>query len=156
MADLKFRVVQNEDGQQYLGLEQQGEIRYVYRCVLHQHPVTALAIPSGLELPKTTASRWYNLIRDFAPLLYNQENVYFEGNRVVVDGVGDNFSTGNRSDIKHPGENTKHLRFRRWQIYLFQPTDRSKNPLHPGLWEGIKIDQPLPGGAFWLPPGYGP
>jgi hypothetical protein len=156
MADLKFDVITENGQPSYLGILQNGKLVPVYRCVLHQDKITAKALPSGKELQN--AGRWRDLILDFTPLLYMGQSVLFQGDQVDVDKEIKGFSLGNRQDIGNSGEVDKHLRFRGWQIYLFQPTIAGKKPLHPGLWEKIKMDQPFPDGALpdLRPPGYGP
>jgi hypothetical protein len=154
MADLKFKTIQ-DNGKEYLGLEQaQGDVN-VYMCTLHRYGRAAKAIPSGKELMQQ--GRWFDLIRDFEPLLFdkNADRVFLDGSLVTIKAQGSGFSLGDRADIGN-GEIEQQLRFDNWQIYLFKPRIPGKNADHPGLWEKIEIIQSPILSAVSRPPGYGP
>jgi hypothetical protein len=152
MANYDFKEITATDGKKYLGTTVNGTDVFVYRCALHNAAEgIRKSIYSYKLIPGDSAIR--KVLFPFIPILFQEKG--------STNGLPDYFDYGDRDQIvnKHDSDRTeKHLRYQKWQIYLFIGSITNKDCTLPGLWELIPIDisQPLIVPPVTRPPGYGP
>jgi hypothetical protein len=143
-------------GKKYLGTKVKGVDVFVYRCILHVTAKKSIreSISSYRRISDKGATR--KVLFPFTPILFLEKGSIIG----VTAGTFDPTNRGDIGDREQPDKDEQHLRYQKWQIYLFNGDLTNKDCSLPGLWELIEINtpeaKPLRLNPYTPPPGYGP
>lgn len=154
MANYDFKEILAANGKKYLGTTINRTDVFVYRCTLHKSAVGREDIVSYRRIPGKKGFR--KVLFPFKPILF-EEMGDITG---IIRGIFDFTIRGDIPDHDPDDLTEQHLRYQKWQIYLFNGDLTNKDCSLPGLWELIEINTPeaksLRLNPYTPPPGYGP